>query len=202
MNMQPTTLAAPPGPITIKQWGEMEGPPFYELVNGRLQERPEMAMWHDFLLFALAAYLASYVKQNNLGQLAGSTTPVRISALTGRKPDILIIPTDQYHLVGKNVFHGVPSFVAEILSPSTEHIDRGDKRDEYAQLGIGEYWIIDFPNRSIEIHRLRDQPDGSRAYELAETVKGEGVFRPSFFPGLEIPLAEVWPTEFENPTEE
>ena len=201
MNMQPNTLTAPPGLVTIKEWGELEGPPFYELVDGRLVERPEMATWHDILLFALTPYLVPYVKRRHLGQMAGSTTPMQISTLTGRKPDLLLIPPDQYHLVGKNVFHGVPSFVAEILSPTTEHIDRGDKRDEYAQLGIGEYWIIDFPNRAIEIYQLRDQPDGARAYELAETMKGDGVFRPSLFPGLEIPLVEVWPTEFENPTD-
>ena len=85
---------------------------------------------------------------------------------------------------------------------TTAHIDRTDKREEYARLGIGQYWLIDFPNRAVEVYQLRDQPDGSRAYELAETVRGDAVFRPSLFPGLEIPLAEVWPTEFENPTEE
>jgi Uma2 family endonuclease len=202
MNIQPTTLTAPPGPITVNQWGEMEGSPFYELVDGRLQERPEMAAWHDMLLFRLVAILFAYVKQHGLGELAGSTTPLEISAFNGRKPDLFLVPPDQYHRVGKNVVHGVPSFVAEILSPTTEHIDRTDKRGEYAQLGIGEYWLIDFPNRAVEVYTLRIAADGVRFYELTDTVKGDGVFRPSLFPDLEIPLSEIWPTEFENPTEE
>lgn len=201
MNAEPTTLAAPPGPITVEQWGEMEGPPFYELVEGRLREKQELSVWHDFLLFDLAAFLVAYAKAHGLGKIGGATMKVRISALGGRMPDLFLIPRDQYHLVGRNLFHGVPPFAVEILSPTTEHIDRTDKRDEYARLGIGQYWLIDFPNRAIEIYHLRDMPDGGRAYELAETVTGD-VFRPSLFPGLEIPLSEVWPTEFENPIEE
>jgi Uma2 family endonuclease len=202
MSAQLTTLAAPPGPITVAQWGAMEAPPNYELVNGYLQEKPEVATWHDMMLFHLVGFLVAHVKRQRLGELVGSTTPLQVSAEGGRKPDLFLIPRDQYDLVGKNVFHGVPLWAAEILSPTAEHIDRTEKRDEYAQLGIAHYWLIDFPNRAIEIYELRDFPEGGRAYELTETVTGEGVFQPSLFPGLEIPLAEVWPTEFENRTDD
>jgi len=176
----------------------MEGPPFYELVDGQLKEKLELSVWHDFLLFDLAAFLVTHIKAHGLGQIGGATTKVRISALGGRMPDLFLIPRDQYHLVGRNVFRGVPPFVAEILSPSTERVDRTEKRNEYARLGIGQYWLIDFPNRAIEIYHLRDLPEGGRAYELMETISGDDVFRPSLFPGVDIPLAEVWPTEFEN----
>ena len=160
MNAEPTTLAAPPGSITVAQWGAMEGPPFYELVNGRLQEKQQVALWQDILLVNLAYFLVAHVKRHGLGHLAGPTTPVRISALSGRMPDLFLIPTDQVQRAGRNVFHGVPPFAAEVLSPTTEHIDRTEKREEYARLGIGQYWLIDFPNRAIEIYQLRDTPDG------------------------------------------
>ena len=39
-------------------------------------------------------------------------------------------------------------------------------------------------------------------FALVDSVKGDAVFRPAMFPGLEIPLKEVWPTEFENRTDE
>jgi Uma2 family endonuclease len=198
MNIEANALGAPAGPITVEQWGAMEGPPHYELVDGRLQEKPEVAFWHDILLFRLVGFMIAHINRHGLGQLVGSTTPMRVSAFGGRKPDLFLVPPDQYHRVGKNVFHGVPPFVGEILSATTEHIDRTDKRDEYARLGVGQYWLIDFPNRAIEVYHLRDLTEGGRAYELAETVKGDAVFRPALFPGLEIPLAEVWPTEFEN----
>lgn len=38
----------------------------------------------------------------------------------------------------------------EILSPSTEHVDRRAKRDFYLARGVGEYWIVDLDGRVIE----------------------------------------------------
>ncbi|MCY4652008.1 MAG: Uma2 family endonuclease [Dehalococcoidia bacterium] len=37
----------------------------------------------------------------------------------------------------------IPDFVLEIGSPSTARNDLGEKRDLYAQLGFGEYWLFD-----------------------------------------------------------
>ena len=46
-----------------------------------------------------------------------------------------------------------PDFVLEVASPSTAEIDVGDKRDDYAALGIPEYWRFDrtgeYPRRSV-----------------------------------------------------
>ena len=38
---------------------------------------------------------------------------------------------------------GLPDFVLEIVSPSTWRADLGPKRERYAALGIGEYWLHD-----------------------------------------------------------
>jgi Uma2 family endonuclease len=186
-------------PITVQQWGEIEGPPRYELVEGRLREKPEVAFWHELLLQSLNILIFQYVQQHHLGRVVVSNAKLRISTHGGREPDIFLVPTDQYHLVGKNLFKGVPPLVVEILSPSNEREDRVEKRREYAQLGIGEYWIVDFAHRRIEVYRLVRRPDGGNDYELADTVEGEmALFRPALFPGLEIPLGSVWPTEFEH----
>jgi Uma2 family endonuclease len=189
-------------PITVQQWGELDGWPRYDLVDGVLKEKPDVALWHELLLMELAAFLHAFVKKHGLGRLVTSKAKLKISAFSGREPDIFFIPKALYHLVGKNLFKGVPPLIIEILSPSNEAVDRVAKRAEYAQLGVIQYWLVDFPNRSIEILALRDRSDGSREYELIETVRGDAVFRPTMFPGLEIPLTDVWPTEFENRTDE
>ncbi len=38
---------------------------------------------------------------------------------------------------------GMPDFVLEVVSPSTWRTDLGPKRDRYAALGVGEYWLHD-----------------------------------------------------------
>ena len=53
-----------------------------------------------------------------------------------------------------------PDFVLEIASPRTGHIDVGEKRDDYAGLGILEYWRFDETGRHhgalLAGDRLRD----------------------------------------------
>jgi Uma2 family endonuclease len=194
----PSAAATLTRPITVQQWGELDGWPRYDLVDGVLKEKPDVALWHEFLLMDLAVLLHTYVKKLGLGHIVTSNAKLKISAFGGREPDIFFVPKSLYNDVSKNVFKGVPPLVVEILSPSNEAEDRGPKRAEYAQLGVTEYWIVDFPNRVIEIHALRARADGSRDYELVDTVHGNATFRPAMFPGLEIPLPDVWPTEFEN----
>ena len=185
-------------PITVERWAEIEELRHYELVDGHLQEKPPVAFWHEFLLLNLFRYLDGYVRLRVLGCLVCATAPLRINKINGRRPDIFFIPKQLLHLVGKNVFKGVPPLVVEILSPRNAAEDRGRKRRDYAMLGVGEYWIVDLPNRAIEVYTLQAQIDGTREYELVETVRGDGIFRPAMFPGLEIPPAEIWPTEYEN----
>ena len=77
-----------------------------------------------------------------------------------------------WSLPDKNLFKGFPPLVVEILSPTNEAVDRVTKRREYAQLGIDQYWIVDFPQRRIDVYVLRHLADATRDYELAETVSG------------------------------
>ena len=188
--------------ITVEQWAAIEPPPNYELIDGVLKEKPAVAVWHDILLARLLHYLTTYVYGHALGELVSSTTPLRVSSFHGRKPDIFFIPKAMYKLVGRNLVRCVPPLAIEIISPSNEREDRIQKKREYASLGIGQYWIVDFHRRQIEVYDLRDQPNVAREYVLVETVSGDAIFRPTCFPGLEIPLAKIWPTEFENAMDE
>ena len=45
-----------------------------------------------------------------------------------------------------------PDFAIEVASPSTGRIDVGEKRDDYAALGITEYWRFDQDRRNITAH--------------------------------------------------
>ncbi len=67
----------------------------------------------------------------------------------GRRPDLLIAfevnPADYEASNGYIISEQgkPPDFVMEIASESTAEIDVGEKRDEYAALGIAEYWRFD-----------------------------------------------------------
>ena len=70
-------------------------------------------------------------------------------------PDIMLFC--EKDKIKKYGYKGVPSFVAEIISPYTESKDRNIKLRTYAQYGIGEYWIVDPPKRKLEIYYLQEK---------------------------------------------
>lgn len=49
-----------------------------------------------------------------------------------------------------------PDWVCEVLSPSTESYDRGDKRLIYADAGVAHVWHINPVLKILEVYELRD----------------------------------------------
>jgi len=49
-----------------------------------------------------------------------------------------------------------PLLVVEILTTSTLHLDRGRKREIYAEAGVPHYWIVDPDEPSISVLELAD----------------------------------------------
>jgi Uma2 family endonuclease len=55
-------------------------------------------------------------------------------------------------------FIGYPCLIAEVLSPSTEAFDRGQKFKQYRHIPtLREYLIIDPDRMSVECYRLNDR---------------------------------------------
>jgi Uma2 family endonuclease len=51
-------------------------------------------------------------------------------------------------------FTVAPDWVCEVVSPSTERIDRSIKRDIYAREGIGHLWLVVPLARTVEVYAL------------------------------------------------
>jgi Uma2 family endonuclease len=63
--------------------------------------------------------------------------------------------------------------------------DYVEKRREYMEAGIAEYWIIDRFRRTLTV--VRNQPGGPQ-----ETVVRENeTYQPPLLPGFELPLAHL-----------
>ena len=83
-----------------------------------------------------------------------------------------------------NVKKDVPSIAVEFVSGSKRDRQRDyvDKRDEYHQAGIGEYWIIDRFRRTLTI--ILHGPDGMQELMIKE---GE-TYESARLPGFQVPL--------------
>ena len=80
-----------------------------------------------------------------------------------------------------------PDWVCEILSDSTEALDRGKKRRIYRREGVKHYWIVDPRIQTLEVYRL----DNGRWNEL-DTHEGDAVVRAEPFESMALDLARLW----------
>lgn len=83
----------------------------------------------------------------------------------------------------------VPDWVCEVISASTEAIDRGRKRRIDRREGVGHFWLLSPELRTLEVYRL----ENGRWTEV-ETYEGDAVVRAEPFEAIELPLAALWQT--------
>ena len=70
-----------------------------------------------------------------------------------------------------------PDFVLEIASPSTRRVDQGAKREEYAGLGIPEYWRFDEAAGRNRVRLAGDRLQGEEYRPIAVEEPEEGVLQ-------------------------
>ena len=81
----------------------------------------------------------------------------------------------------------VPTIVIEFVSESRrdQRRDYIEKRSEYREAGIREYWIIDRFRRTMTV--VQNTPDGERELLIAEHEN----YHPDLLPGFELPLGKL-----------
>ena len=93
-----------------------------------------------------------------------------------------------------NSFFDIPRFVMEVVSPSTENYDRGEKMDIYRKMEIDEYWIANWQKRTVEIYTLDYDEKGRPYYQLYQMVSEENkdALRIVHFPNIKVPFDQMF----------
>jgi Uma2 family endonuclease len=84
-------------------------------------------------------------------------------------------------------FTVAPDWVCEVLSPSTEVLDRRLKARSYAREGVRHMWLVDPLTKTLEIYRL----EGGRWVQQA-TYMGRVSVRAEPFDALTLELGALW----------
>jgi len=117
-------------------------------------------------------------------------------------PDIVVL-CDKDKKKFKGIY-GAPDLVIEILSPSTDVKDMGEKKDIYGQTGVKEYWVVDphskkisvylLSNNSLEISNIYYYRSAEELDEMPDDDKKAVVpsFTANLFNDMEIILADVF----------
>lgn len=171
----------------------------YEIVEGVLATMPPAYYDGALPLNRLRRLIERYL---DVHELEGEFT-TEVDLIAGQKrvirPDMMFMtPQDHQRQQAANARHGKqslkfgrilvpPTMILESVSLGHEAHDRETKRLWYAEFGVPNYWIIDGFARNLECLIL----DGAD-YRLDQAGRDKEEIRPSMFPGLSIPLGQVW----------
>ncbi|MGB3438010.1 MAG: Uma2 family endonuclease [Actinophytocola sp.] len=137
---------------------------YTELIEGRLIMSPSPVPDHNNAALELAVALRPRLREDVEVQLDVDIN-LQLAPLdepgSSRRPDLIVVQRDARKRVraeGGMVRASEVLLVVEIVSPSSRRIDHVHKRNDYADAGIPNYWIIDIDEPiSLTACRLTEQ---------------------------------------------
>jgi Uma2 family endonuclease len=85
-------------------------------------------------------------------------------------------------------FAVAPDWVCEVVSRSTEKIDRDEKLPYYAAHGVGHVWLVDPVDKRLEVHVLGE----AGRWRAVRIFEGDATVRAEPFDAIEIELSALW----------
>ena len=157
-----------------------------EFINGEVIVHSPVKKRHGDCVRRLLKLLSSFVQVRDLGYVGFEKILVQLTR-NDYEPDICFFGRDKAQsFTGEQMFFPPPDFVAEVLSPSTEGVDRSIKFQDYAAHGVGEYWIVDPDKEVLEQYLL-----SGTAFELAQK-SASGTVKSPVIKGFEVPVGAIF----------
>lgn len=158
-----------------------------EYINGKAIFRSPVTLKQSRVCSNLSYHLIHHIKTtNNGGRVCIEKVMIELTR-NSYEPDICFFRKEIADTFTDNqMLFPAPDFIVEILSPSTEKIDREIKFRDYAQHGVTEYWIIDPEKETIEQYELKH-----KQYELLVKVKSNSVDSVAI-PGFSVSTESVF----------
>ena len=180
----------PVSEATYRQLSLEDDDTTWELVCGRLREKPPMTYDHGDTASYLNFLLQSALRR---AEFRVSQNHARLRLPDGQYfvPDLAVVPQEL-----RRRFRGVKDaveeysqplpLVVEVWSPSTGKYDAREKIAGYRERGDREIWLIDPYEISIAVHRRT--PGGE--YVVLDFAAGD-VIEPASLPGVRIDVNEL-----------
>lgn len=133
--------------------------------------------------------LGGFSAERNLGKVFSEKCLVSLTRNDYEPDTVYFGPEKATQIESDQMRFPAPDLVVEILSESTESVDRGIKFQDYAAHGVREYWIVDTDARTVEQYVL---PAGTDAYRLHEKL-AHGTVRSVVVDEFELGLNAIFP---------
>ena len=182
---------------TYQQILDAPGDKVAEIVGGDLRLSPRPAMPHASVASALGEELGPPFKRGRGGPGGWILLdePELHLAEDVVVPDLAGWRRERLPVVPDAAFVSLtPDWVCEVLSRSTEKLDRAEKLPIYASAGVRHAWLVDPRLRTLEVLRLHDEK------WLTLAVHHDDVrVRAEPFDAIELDLAVLW-SDLPRPT--
>ena len=130
---------------------------FADLIDGEILMHSPVSLLHGNLTNFLDRLLASFIEHQGLGGVVHrEVIAVRMSQRSVVMPDIAFYTREQEALFQEMHIPVAPTWVAEILSPTTALNDVGRKFAKYEEYGVKEYWVLDPKALAHRFYSRRD----------------------------------------------
>ena len=156
-----------------------------ELTDGHVQELPRPTSMHQAVLAFLHVVFRAYVKPRG-GVVLFSALRLRIRDGKFREPDLLLLRDRSDPRCQDRYWPGA-DLVVEVVSPDDPDRDLVEKRADYAEARIPEYWIVDPRDETITVLAL----EGDRYVERGAYGRGSSAGS-SLLAGFTVDVAAVF----------
>lgn len=158
-----------------------------EFINGKIFFQSPVKKSHWEVSMHLSAALHAHVQEHQLGIVGVEKVMIRLTR-NDYEPDICYFSTEKAKdFTADQMLFPAPDFIVEIISPSTESIDRNEKFIDYAAHGVDEYWIIDPEKQIVEQYTL-----SGKNYQLHQKLTKKGVLEAKVIQGFTIELSAIF----------
>lgn len=156
-----------------------------ELWNGEIVMAPSPSPSHQDLIFNLGMAFHAFVSRHELGKVYLCPLDVVLSERRVVQPDLVFIRRENLGIV-RDCIRGVPDLTLEVVSESSWHRDRIEKKALYEQYGVKEYWMVDPDSQTIEVFALV-----KNAFRLHSKAAAGQAARSKLLPGFSVSLAQL-----------
>lgn len=181
----------PPGPMTYEEFLEWaDEDTWAEWVDGRVILMPvSVAERHAAILSFLVTLFTLAARFGQLAAVYCEPFQMRLPKWMrrGRSPDVVFVAADHRDRLTRQYLDGPADIVVEIVSPESVRRDRVEKRAEYEQAGVPEYWLVDHEKEHAEFLQLG--ADGK--YQVAFSGSA-GSYQSPVLPQLRLKVEWLW----------
>jgi len=156
-----------------------------ELTDGCVEVLDIPTRTHQKLTRAFADILDAFIKPKGQGETVLAAYPVRLWPGRIREPDVVFTLAQNAHKAAEEFADGA-DLVVEVVSQDRNR-DLVEKRADYQQAEIPEYWIIDADKQRVLVFALVN------GVYIAQGDVGRGqIARSALLPGFEVDVSSLF----------